>query len=183
MKQSTTRESATPTPPRWAVWTAYAVPLCVLPSAVWRATGVVDGSVTIANGGWYLLLLSGLSMGFALLTLGLVYHWGERVPGWVPGLGGRAIPVRVAVIPALVGALLLIAICAYAVLNMAFHFVDRGPVLIGRGDIERPPPGSRVLAHYVPLLAWGPMVLALTANYWRRRTRSATTLRTEVVVS
>jgi hypothetical protein len=52
------------------VWAAYAVPLCVLPSAVWRTGGVLDGGVSIADGGWYLLLLSGLSMGLALLTLG-----------------------------------------------------------------------------------------------------------------
>lgn len=158
--------------PRWAVWAAYAVPLCVLPSAVWRAFGVFNGDVGIGSeGGWYLLLLSGVSMGFALLTLGLVHRWGERVPGWVPGIGGRRIPVRLAVVPAVTGAALLIAICLYAVLNMTFHFVERGPVLIGSSDIERQPPGSDVLALYVPLLAWGPLVLAVTAAYWRRRVR------------
>jgi hypothetical protein len=165
------------------VWAAYAVPLCVLPSAVWRTGGVLDGGVGIADGGWYLLLLSGLSMGLALLTLGLVHCWGERIPDWVPGLGGRIIPVRTAVIPALIGASLLIGICLYAVLNMTFHFVERGPVLIGPDDIERPPPGWRVLVLYIPILAWGPLVLAVTANYRRRRNRSATIARALAVAA
>lgn len=183
MKRSTTGQDSTAAAPRWAVWAAYAVPLCVLPSAVWRAGGALDGEVSIADGGWYLLLLSGLSMGLALLTLGLVHHWGERIPGWVPGLGGRTIPVRVAVIPALIGASLLIGICLYAVLNMTLHFVERGPVLIGLDDIERPTPGWSVLALYLPILAWGPLVLAVTANYWRRRNRSATIARSHAVAA
>lgn len=34
-------------PPRWAVWAAYAVPLCVLPSALWRLSLVfTDDAVT-----------------------------------------------------------------------------------------------------------------------------------------
>jgi hypothetical protein len=124
----------------------------------------------MANGGWYLLLLSGLSMGLALLTLGLVHHWGERIPGWVPGVGGRTIPARAVAVPALVGASLVIGLCLYAVLNMTFHFVDRGPVLVGQQDVERTPPGPGIVSLYVPLLAWGPLVLAVAANYWRRRT-------------
>lgn len=167
-KSMTSRDSTAA--PRWAVWAAYAVPLCVLPSTIWRATAAIDGTVSMANGGWYLLLLSGLSMGLALLTLGLVHHWGERIPGWVPGVGGRTIPARAAAVPALVGASLVIGLCLYAVLNMTFHFVDRGPVLVGQHDVERTQPGPGIVSLYVPLLAWGPLVLAVAANYWRRRT-------------
>lgn len=36
----------------------------------------------------------------ALLTLGLVMRWGERVPTRVPLLGGRRVPVSLAVVPA-----------------------------------------------------------------------------------
>ena len=180
MNQLTAGRGWTAAAPRWAVWAAYAVPLCVLPSAVWRASVVFDGKVSIADGGWYLLLLSGLSMGLALLTPGLVHHWGERIPGWVPGLGGRTVPVRAAVIPAVIGASLLIGICLYAVFNMTFHFVERGPVLIGPDNTEQPPPGSDVLALYVPMLAWGPLVLAVALAYRRRRNRSATIARSHV---
>lgn len=38
----------------------------------------------------------------AILTLGLVQRWGERFPRWLPGLAGRPVPVRLAVVPALV---------------------------------------------------------------------------------
>ena len=36
----------------------------------------------------------------ALLTLGLVMSWGERIPAWVPVLGGRRVPISLAVVPA-----------------------------------------------------------------------------------
>jgi len=35
-----------------------------------------------------------------LLTLGLIMRWGERFPTWVPLLGGRRVPVSLAVVPA-----------------------------------------------------------------------------------
>ncbi|MEV4655527.1 hypothetical protein [Micromonospora sp. NPDC049301] len=36
----------------------------------------------------------------AILTLGLVQRWGERFPRWMPGLAGRRVPVKLAVVPA-----------------------------------------------------------------------------------
>ena len=38
--------------------------------------------------------------GGALLTLGLVRPWGETFPRWIPILGGRRVPPRLAIIPA-----------------------------------------------------------------------------------
>ncbi|WP_433255998.1 hypothetical protein ACQPYK_16045 [Streptosporangium sp. CA-135522] len=35
-----------------------------------------------------------------LLTLGLIQHWGEVFPRWIPGLRGRRVPPLLAVIPA-----------------------------------------------------------------------------------
>jgi len=100
MTRASTGPGPTPAVPRWALWAAYVVPLCVLPSAVWRCTLPSGDEVSFADEGWYLLLLSHLSVGFAMLTLGLVHQWGERIPGRVPGPGGRTVPVRAAVIPA-----------------------------------------------------------------------------------
>ncbi|MBE1485707.1 hypothetical protein [Plantactinospora soyae] len=168
MRQASTGQHSTAAP-AWAVWAAYAVPLCILPSAVWRVTLLFRDGFTLADGGWYLLLLSILSMGLGLLTLGLVQRWGERIPGWVPGLGGRTVPVRAATIPALIGGSLLITLCLYLVFNLTFDVVDQGPVLIGPDDTGHPPPGWDVWPYYLPLLAWGPLVLALAANYRRRR--------------
>ncbi len=172
----TVTDSPTTTRPaaRWAVVAAYAAPLCVAPSSLWRLSILGDETVRLDAEGWYLITLSLLSMGLALLTLGLVHRWGERIPRRVPGLGGRPVPARAAVAPAATGALLLIAICAYVLLNAVFGFVERGPVLIGPDGadaVRRPEPGIEVLAFYLPLLLWGPLVLAVAVDRWRRRAR------------
>ncbi|MEV6599643.1 hypothetical protein AB0M36_22715 [Actinoplanes sp. NPDC051346] len=162
-------------PPRWAVVAAYAVPAGVLPSAVWRCTLLLDGTVDLDAEGWYLLILSVGSLGLALLTLGLVHPWGERVPRWVPFLGGRAIPAPAVAVPAMAGALLLIGLCLYALLNPVFHWVEQAPVLIGptRAEASRPQPGSEVAALYLPMLTWGPLLLVVAGNYARRRRHGA----------
>jgi len=43
----------------------------------------------------------------ALLTLGLATRWGERFPAWLPAIGGRAVPVPLAVVPPLLVAALV----------------------------------------------------------------------------
>jgi hypothetical protein len=53
------------------------------------------------------LVLGILSTAGAWLTHGLVATWGERFPGWVPRLGGRPVPVMLAVVPAALVALSL----------------------------------------------------------------------------
>ena len=164
-------QRSTPRPPSWATWAAWVVPVCVLPSAAWRAATAFDDDVSLANEGWYLLLLSALSMGLALLTLGLVQPWGERVPRWLPVLGGRCVPARAVIIVPLTGATLVIGLCSYFLLNSTFHFVPRGSLLIGADAPERPHPGWRVLILYAPLLLWGPVLLAVTVDYWRRSGR------------
>src|SRR5690349_12524843 len=104
----------TSAPPRWAVWAAHAVPLAVLPSGLWRlALGVgipvgFSGQMAedFAAPGWitpYVIVLSLLAEAFALLTLGLVQPWGERLPPWLPVVGGRPVPLLGAVIPAALG--------------------------------------------------------------------------------
>ncbi|MET8529013.1 hypothetical protein [Micromonospora sp. NPDC005172] len=152
-------------PPRWAVWAAYAVPLCVLPSAVWRLSLLVtDDAAT----GWYMILLSVLSMGLALSTLGLVHDWGRRLPHWVPRLGGRPIPARPVVLVALIGGSALVAICVYLLLNSRFHVVQRGWVGIGRDEPAHPTPTWEVLRYYAPMAAWGPLVIAVAVDHARR---------------
>ena len=51
--------------------------------------------------------LATVATGGAILTTGLVGRWGEAIPGWVPLLGGRAIPPMLATLPALVVAVLV----------------------------------------------------------------------------
>jgi len=88
----------TPRPtPRRPEWAAHAIPLCVLPSSLWRLGAL------FVPGDWYatrltvpaafsLVFLSVFSEALALLAFGLVRPWGEVVPGWIPLLGGRRVP-------------------------------------------------------------------------------------------
>jgi hypothetical protein len=158
----------------WVVAAAYAVPLCVLPSAIWRVQLVLSGQLRFGQGGWYPLLLSAVSMAAALLTPGLVHRWGEAVPRWVPVIGGRPIPVRAAVVAAAVGAALVTGISLYAVVNLIFGLVERGPVLIEAGSGQSlQPPDEGLTWLYAPLLAWGPLLTFVTVRYHRRRTGMA----------
>lgn len=165
-----------PKVPRWVSLAAHAVPLCLLPSGLWRIALVVEWTDWYGTHEWlpwerpYVLSLTVISECLALLTLGLVHPWGEVVPRWVPFLGGRNIPIRAAVIPASAGAVIITAFCTYATLNYFIHFVeplnDTGEALPTSG------PGMWALVIcYVPMVAWGPLLGVVTVAYYRRRTR------------
>ena len=131
MKPTSTSQAAEPgrqSVSRWIKAAAYAVPLCVLPSALWRLWALAEGlppgcrQATQAWEPYYIAGLSVVSFGAALLTIGLVRPWGEVVPGWIPLVGGRTVPVRAAVTAASVGATFIFGVYAYALLNPIFHF-------------------------------------------------------------
>lgn len=156
--------------PRWAIRAAHLVPLATLPAALWRLPlvfGVSMGALETSGAavhvsGWeavYVLSLSVVTEASALLTLGLVRPWGERAPAWIPFLGGRRLRPLAVIVPAAFGALLLTAIWGYA-----FRDLDR---------LEFSHTGWHVLlvAAYLPLLAWGPLLAAVTYGYYRRRCR------------
>jgi hypothetical protein len=108
----------------------------------------------------YIIGLSLVTEAAALLTLGLVRPWGERVPSWVPLLGGRRVPPLAAVVPASIGAVLLALIWAYAFRDFPEF-----------GGIRFTHDGWKVLmiASYLPLLLWAPLLAAVTVAYYRRR--------------
>jgi hypothetical protein len=156
--------------PRWATIAAHLAPLLTLPSALWRlglvlgfSMGMLEDGAEVHVSGWlsvYVLSLSVVSEGAAFLTLGLVRPWGERAPAWIPVIGGRRVPPLAAVVPAAIGALLLTAIWLFAFRNF--------PSMQG---LEFAHPAWKVLlvACYLPLLAWGPLLAAVTYGYYRRR--------------
>ncbi|MFD5424682.1 hypothetical protein [Streptomyces sp. NPDC127084] len=173
---SPNRPQATVHVPRSVKWVAYAIPLCVLPSGVWRIALVAGWPDWYGGHDWlpgersYVLSLSLVAECLALLALGLVHPWGERLPAWVPYAGGRVLPVRAVVVPASVGAVLATALAAYATLNHVFQFVaplnNTGEALPSSG------PGAWALwACYTPILAWGPLLGVATRAYYLRRTR------------
>jgi hypothetical protein len=163
--------------PRWVNRIAHLVPLTTLPSGLWRlALGFgapmgFTGRVADEYGGpgWitpYVIVLSLLSEGLALLTLGLVQPWGEVVPRWIPFLGGRRIPALAAVVPAALGAAALIWLSVVVVHGWGGSANDPDEPFYPQG-------GWAVLmtACYAPLLAWGPLLAVVTVAYYLRRTR------------
>lgn len=164
----TDREGTAP----WAVWLAWATVVSVVPSVIWRAAvglGVdlgwsqqhLDLEQIPGYGTSYVITLSALSLLAASFTLGLVRPWGERLPRWLPIVGGRPVPVLMAVVASVVGASIVITICVMSIAhwNQVSGFADR------------PDSGwARLMAAcYLPALLWGPMLLAVTWDYWRRR--------------
>ncbi len=161
-----------PGTPRWAVLAAYGAVLSVVPSGVWRTAvglgvplGWSDAELRSQRipgpGTTYVLSLTALSLVAASLTLGLVHRWGEVVPRWVPGVGGRRIPPLLVVVPAALGAMVVAALSVMSVVSWdnVSGFADQ--------------PGSGwaklMAACYVPAAAWGPLLMAATIAYWRRR--------------
>lgn len=160
------KTTALPDVPRWAVLAAHAVPLVTLPSGLWRIALVAG--LPVADEpvrGWgavlYVLGLSVVSEGLALLTLGLVRGWGEVVPGWVPLLGGRRVRPLAAVVPALVGAAGLFLITGWFTYA---HFAG-----LGSGVTDSAVKEAILVACYAPLALWAPLLVAVTVAYYRRR--------------
>ena len=157
--------------PHWAVRAAHLVPLTTLPSALWRlplalgfSMGLLEPDGAPAHvTGWqsvYVLSLSAITEAAALLTLGLVRPWGERAPAWIPLIGGRRIPPLAVVVPAAIGTVMLALIWGFAFRDF--------PAMNG---LEFTHTGWKVvlIVAYAPLLAWAPLLGAVTYAYYRRR--------------
>ncbi|MET9554448.1 hypothetical protein [Streptomyces sp. NPDC006645] len=153
---------------------AYAVPFTVLPAGVRRIRAAFDeglGPVERA----YLIFLTVLSEVLAFTALGLVARWGEVFPQWIPFLRGRRIPTVAAVVPAAVGATILILL-----FTLLFTVSEVRGTTIRGDDLPADSPSLATgwelgwyYACYAPLTLWGPLLAVLTVAYWRRRRRAA----------
>ena len=175
----------TPVPgvPAWARRVAVVVPLLVLPSSIWRITvgtfhaPLVDALPPDISGNlpsWlplevYVVLLSIASEIVAFSAVGLVASWGERFPRWTLFLRGRTVPVWFAVVPAAVGAAVLTSVCTWVAVMAALGLDVRGEQPTLRLLTLDTWQGALTVAVYAPLLAWGPLLGALTVAYGRRR--------------
>ncbi|MGW2269492.1 hypothetical protein [Streptomyces yangpuensis] len=160
--------------PPWLKRIAALASLTVLPSCLWRlaiAAGVPMGwgpgselhhSYYPGRESLVLVLVTVLQECLGLLSLGLVRSWGERLPGWIPRLGGRRFHPLVAVVPAALGALALtgITILGAAVWSEVNAANPDAPTGLALWIFS---------LSYVPLLLWGPLLGVLTVAYWRRR--------------
>jgi hypothetical protein len=115
-----------------------------------------------------MVLLTGLSLGAAmlaggLLTLGLILPWGRRFPRWMAGVGGRPVPISLAVAPASVVAALFTAGGIDLVLS-----VQNGA--LGDGSIEQ----VLELVFVFPFWLWGPLLALATWGYAMARLSAVT---------
>ncbi|GIG55648.1 hypothetical protein Lfu02_00200 [Longispora fulva] len=159
--------------PSWAAFTARAIPWALLPWCLWRLPFAVDftmGTIDPAApampwwGGVYVVGLSVLSEGLALLTLGLVRGWGETFPAWVPVLGARRVPPWAAIVPGALGGLVLTVALWGSFLRGLLHVGGYDLVRFANGWWE-----ALATVCVAPGMLWGPAVLALTWAYHRRR--------------
>lgn len=164
-------------PQRWARWAAWGCLLCVLPSILWRVAMLAGVDVGFSQADQfragpgmiaYVLALDAAQLGGALLCLGLVARWGERVPHWVPGLRGRTIHRLVPMALGGTAAALLVYIVGTIVVSLV-------RVWTGQVDAWTPDAGmdagerALLLAAYVPLMFWPALLLAALGGYWQRR--------------
>ncbi|MFI6472868.1 hypothetical protein ACIBL5_21735 [Streptomyces sp. NPDC050516] len=156
--------------PRGVQLLAYAVPLTVLPSSLWRLPAAFDSGIGVGERA-YIVFLSVLSEVLALSAIGLVAGWGEVFPRWVPVLRGRPVPMKAAVIPGACGATVLTLMWTV----LAFSTQVMGTTIRGDELPETFPgraggwQGGVFYLCYTPLVLWGPLLAVLTFAYWKRR--------------
>ncbi len=159
-----------------ACWTAF---LCPLPSVAWRAAMLAGADVgfgradlfrTSAGGIAYVVALELIQVGAALACLGLCRPWGERLPPWVPGAGGRAVPRRLPVIVGGAGNLLLYLIIYAVALTFTLALLRDPPSWT---PVEGMGPAQLVVFSlcYGPMLAWPVALTVGLVGHWRRHGR------------
>ncbi|WP_336711977.1 hypothetical protein [Arthrobacter sp. USHLN218] len=132
-------------------WAA-GIPLGISPEvlAMMQETGMVYAGLALAS-----MALLG-----TLLTLGLLCRWGSVFPRWIPWLGGRRVPILLAVIPAgLVSVVVVPAGAAY--LRIFTSGISTGIPF----DAVNWATGAPTLLWVV----WGPLLAAATLAYYLKR--------------
>jgi hypothetical protein len=166
--------------PRWAMRLAYALPLLLLPSCLWRLPfalhfdmgQVQEGGMPASWVDWvgipYILGLSALSEVIAFLTIGLVRGWGEVAPDWIPIIGGRRVRPVAAFGPAALGGLMLTLLFTTVPIGGGRELAFYG--IIDTVEYSNAAWETVATVCVTPLAAWGPITLALAIAYYRRRT-------------
>ncbi|MFC2609093.1 MAG: hypothetical protein ACFNYN_04205 [Peptidiphaga gingivicola] len=164
-------------PQRWAKAACWIAFLSPLPSACWRIamlagadTGFAEAGVyrSSASGVLYVLLLDALQVGTAALSLGLCCGWGEKVPKWVPRLGGKTVHRGLAATVGGAGALCLyfvVGVITVRVIGVSAGFWEGWTPMAGMNSAQR----AILVAAYGPALLWPFALTVGLVGYWRRR--------------
>ncbi|MFW5416796.1 hypothetical protein J0910_09260 [Nocardiopsis sp. CNT-189] len=102
-------------------------------------------------------------LGGAVLMLGLVQRWGVRFPFWMVGLAGRRVPVLLAVVPAGIVTLALLAMGKGSLVGWLAEALKGGPASLASA------PGVHGLLFLVAFPVWGAALAVGTAAYALRR--------------
>ena len=171
-------------PQPWARTACWACLLCALPSAAWRVAMLTGADVGFgyadlyrdsAGGTIYVLALETVQVGAAVACVGLCRPWGETVPRWVPGLGGRTIPRLLPLVLGGVGNLLLYLIIYSVAALFALAVLSRPPAWTPAHGMST---GQTVVFAlcYAPMLLWPAALTVALVGYrrrWMPRTREA----------
>ncbi|MBS4218722.1 hypothetical protein KHA96_10400 [Bacillus sp. FJAT-49711] len=108
-----------------------------------------------------------LCVGGSILTLGLIQKWGEIFPRWFPFIGGKKVPIMLAVIPATIVALAVTSagfVFTFQFFSLALHFTTTESIIF-----------EQLWGAVGPMVFWGPwgvtLGLSTIAYYYRRRGR------------
>ena len=133
-------------------------------------TGFAEADIyrSSASGALYVLLLDALQAGAAALSLGLCYSWGEKVPKWVPRLGGKTVHRLLAAIVGGAGALCLyfvVGVIAVRIIGVSAGVWEGWTPMAGMNSAQR----AVFVAAYGPAALWPFALTVGLVGYWRRR--------------
>jgi hypothetical protein len=113
---------------------------------------------------WAGAALATLALGGAILTLGLVQRWGEVFPRWIPFLGGKRVPIPVAVVPA---SLVAVLVTTAGLMFVRLTLTGRLGAILGEGVLSAE--NWAALAPELLWPLWGAALGAATLAYYYRR--------------
>lgn len=162
---------------RWAAVAGWLSLLLPIPSVLWRLAMLAGVDTGFAEADFYrsstetvayVAALDVVEMGAAILVFGLIRPWGEVVPRWVPGVGGRIIPRYVPTALGAAGAVLLCLVIGsvlVALISVWSGMTDGWTPDAGMSAAER----TVLLVAYIPFFCWPIAVCVTVVGYWLRR--------------
>jgi hypothetical protein len=159
---------------RWGRWATYVAVIIPVLYAVTRWAWALGFPLGISEeflregqevGLWWAgAALATLAVGGAILTLGLVQHWGEVFPRWIPLLGGKRVPIPLAVFPA---SLVAVLVTTSGLMFVRLTLTGRLGAILGKGVLSAQ--NWAALAPELLWPLWGAALGAATLAYYYRR--------------